>query len=198
MSGGRYRVIGPVRFWTGSVLNLSAIIAYAVFNLFVYSTASQFGSQQACNASTVFVAFHWSVSAISPVFRWVMISIFVFILLVVVWSMAVLFGSLGCFLVLLRRSPDNVSIEQMSPDFGGREIPWVKSTVGIVFAVYVIVPLEQTVRRNHVAMVEQRWNFGQIISLFILVGIVRELGFLILAPIDNRYMRPTTGWRMWR
>lgn len=193
MSGGRYRVVGPVRFWTGSVLNLFAIIAYAVFNLFVYSTASQFGSQQACNASTVFVTFYWSVSAISPAFRWVMIFIFVSILLVVVWSMTVLFGSLCCFLVLRRRSPENVSIEQMSPDSCGREIPWVKSTVGIVFAVYVIVSLEQTVRRNHVAMVEQRWNFGQIFSLFMLVGIGRELAFLILASIDNRYMRPTTG-----
>ena len=64
--------------------------------------------------------------------------------------------------------------------------------MGIVFAVYVIVSLEHTVWRSYIAMMEQRWNFGQVISLFILVGIGRELGFLVLAPINinNRYYAP--------
>ena len=64
-----------------------------------------------------------AVFAISPVFRWVMISIFVFVSHVVMWSMTVLFENLGCFLVLRRRSPESVRIEQISPDSAGREIP---------------------------------------------------------------------------
>ena len=149
-------------------------------NPYVYSTVVGLGVSKLVMRLQFLLSFI-AVFAISPVFRWVMISIFVFVLHVVMWSMTVLFENLGCFLVLRRRSPESVGIEQISPDSGGREIPWVKPAMGIVFAVYVIASLEHTVRRSYIAMMEQR-----------LVGIGRELGFLVLAPINinNRYYAP--------
>ena len=54
------------------------------------------------------------------------------------------------------------------------------------FNIYAIVSLEQTISRNHLDDEERDWTFGQILAIFMLLGVANELLNLFLAGLDRK------------
>jgi len=57
-------------------------------------------------------------------------------------------------------------------------------TVG--FDIYAIVSLEETISRNHLDPAERDWTFGQLLAIFVLLGVMNELLNLVLASVDRK------------
>lgn len=52
--------------------------------------------------------------------------------------------------------------------------------------VYMIVTLEQIVGRNSLGEEEWEWTFGQVLALFLLLGVVVEVGNILLPTVISR------------
>jgi hypothetical protein len=52
--------------------------------------------------------------------------------------------------------------------------------------VYMIVTLEQIVTRNRVGEEEREWTFGQVLAVFPLLGVVMEVGNVLLPKVISR------------
>lgn len=70
------------------------------------------------------------------------------------------------------------------------------------FCIYLIVSLEQTIHRNDLDPEEKGWTFGQVIAIFLLLGVANELLNVLLASWDRKQaessqqlvqFRPDTG-----
>jgi hypothetical protein len=56
----------------------------------------------------------------------------------------------------------------------------------IGLCIYLIVSLEQTIQRNTLDPQEKGWTFGQVIAIFLLLGVANELLNVVLASWDRR------------
>ncbi|CAI7568378.1 unnamed protein product [Penicillium bialowiezense] len=208
---GRYAGFGPWRLYFFAFLQVLALGAFLAFNIYVWVTAPYFGSQPKCNPDTVYVVFGISIIAVSPVFRYIILGT----LGVVVASYAIAFTCmLPCLCGYYRyrkRHPSsgnriegqkrglfNWFMEVNSPVYQSNRAaperlhgqPLLRYTLNRVaycaFCVYLIVSLEQTIRRNHLDPEEKGWTFGQVIAIFLLLGVANELLNVFLASWDRR------------
>ncbi|KAJ5135782.1 uncharacterized protein N7515_005060 [Penicillium bovifimosum] len=208
VSKGRYTGLGPLRLYYFASMQILALGAFLAFNVYVWVTAPRFGSQPKCNTDTVYVVFGVSVKATSPVFRYIILGS----LGAIVASFAITFVCmLPClFFMYRRRNPAGGRAEGLSRGW----IHWsvevspavytdrveppkrlhgqalLKYTLNKVaycsFCVYLIVSLEQTISRNHLDPEEKGWTFGQVIAIFLLLGVANELLNVLLATWDRK------------
>ncbi|CAG7967291.1 unnamed protein product [Penicillium salamii] len=208
---GRYAGLGPWRLYFFAFLQVLALGAFLAFNIYVWVTAPRFGSQPECNGDTVYVVFGISITAVSPVFRYIILGT----LGLVVASYAIVFiCMLPCLCVFYghrKRNPSsgnriegqtrgwiNWFVEVNSPAYQRDPGPperlhgqaLLKYTLNRVaycsFCVYLIVSLEQTIQRNELDPEEKGWTFGQVIAIFLLLGVANELLNVFLAGWDRR------------
>jgi hypothetical protein len=186
---------------------------FIAFNAYIWSTAPTFGSQPECNDSTVYVVFGVSLQATNVVFRWTILATIISFtvgglvgLLVIgtIWAcccgvrpsrvpysaadIALVSRTLGAARPVLAapapgRKPVKLSELLLHQDFLHMLI---RSGVNV----YGIVALEQTVARNHLSDEESRWTFGQVLAIFLLLGVVIEVLNVFLAKLDGKGMEP--------
>jgi hypothetical protein len=227
---GRYAGFGPRRLYFFAALQVLILGAFTAFNIYVWVTAPHFGSQPECNASTVYVVFGVSITAISPVFRYIVLAI---LAATVAWYALIFTCILPCLCGYHRYKKRkftsgntiegqkqgwmnwfvevNFPVDQniMPPPpkkLHGQELRkyTFNRVVYCSFCVYLIVSLEQTVQRNRLNPEEKGWTFGQVIAIFLLLGVANELVNVLLARWDRNKaessreqalvrFRPSTG-----
>lgn len=52
--------------------------------------------------------------------------------------------------------------------------------------VYMIVTLGQVVAKNRLSDEEREWTFGHVLAVFVLLGVVVEVGNILLMRLDCR------------
>ncbi|KXG46791.1 uncharacterized protein PGRI_035370 [Penicillium griseofulvum] len=197
VSKGRYAGLGPWRLYFFAALQILALAAFLSFNIYVWVTAPHFGSQPQCNKDTVYVIFGVSIKATAPVFRYIILGT----LGAVVAGYAITFT---CMLPCLcgiegqKRGWINWFVEVNHPVYrDDREPPerlhgqaLLRYTLNKVaycsFCIYLIVSLEQTISRNVLDPEEKGWTFGQVIAIFLLLGVANELLNVLLASWDRK------------
>lgn len=210
ISKGRYAGLGPWRIWFFAVINILALAAFLAFNVYLWVTAPNFGSQPECNPDTIYVVFGVSIKATSPVFRYIILgtigaSAAMFILIFTCMLPCL------CGLWIRRRRRRVNRTGEMSQTRG-----WIKwfmsaSTTESTnedppkrlagqallnytlnraaycgLCIYLIVSLEQTIQRNTLDPEEGGWTFGQVIAIFLLLGVANEFLNVILASWDRK------------
>lgn len=210
-SKGRYAGLGPWRLYFFVIIQLLGLAAFLAFNVYIWVTAPGFGSQTQCNKDTVYVIFGVSIKATSPVFRYIILGT----LGVVVATYAITFTCmLPCLcgaIAYRRRNPSagnriegqsrgwiNWYVNVSLPTYQNRHDPpetlhgpaLLRYTLNKVaycaFCIYLIVSLEQTIGRNNLDPEEKSWTFGQVIAIFLLLGVANELLNVLLASWDRK------------
>lgn len=193
------------------LLRGGAVAAYIVLTLVVWVTRQTFGSQPACNEDTAFVVFFLLIHPAS----YPADAIFLFPTLTIMFSLFWLsgrwhpWGIIGLFLNGCGfRIPGDVRLLPALRAFRdeiGQENPedldsLTGSVIGYSRRVYhigeicanllvnigMVVSLELTVSRNRIAAEEQQWAFGQVVAMFLLLGVVWEVLDVVLAKLDER------------
>ncbi|KAJ5827242.1 hypothetical protein N7447_004005 [Penicillium robsamsonii] len=211
VSKGRYAGLGPWRLYFFAALQILALAAFLSLNVYVWVTAPHFGSQPQCNKDTVYVVFGVSIKATSPVFRYIILGT----LGAVVAGYALIFTCmLPClcgYVRYRRRHPEagnriegqkrgwvNWFMEVNHPVYQERVEPperlhgqalltyTLNKVAYCSFCIYLIVSLEQTISRNDLDPEEKGWTFGQVIAIFLLLGVANELLNVLLASWDRR------------
>lgn len=194
--GGFYRwmVLGALRVVVGS--------AFVALTAYIWLTAPTFGSQPACNASTVYVVFGVSLRAAEDVFRYVILALMA--TLAVGWAVNMFVWALlakcccGGVRSGLRQTQKSsrdlealqrvlgrvrVSDPRSRRDMVSSQVVWLLIHTGV--NVYMIVTLEQTVARNQLSPEEREWTFGQVLAVFVLLGVVVEVINILLPRLDG-------------
>lgn len=190
VSKNTYRGHGPWRTYTNIVISILAICAFVAFDAYIWATAPTFGNQPDCNASTIYVLVGVKLYATSDVFRYIALAAMAIIpavFILIITCMA------PCFLglwYLHKRHPGTVTTWQ-TPQYQEpvEDTPYRKlaNVVGLTgFSIYAIVSLEQTIMANNVNEEEKQWGFGQVLALFLLIGVANELLNLSLASMDKK------------
>ncbi|KAH8723112.1 hypothetical protein GQ44DRAFT_621302 [Phaeosphaeriaceae sp. PMI808] len=176
---GKYGHKGRVRRFV--LWGIKAILsaAFIAFVSYIWITAPKFGRQPECNASTKYVVFFVSIDATNDVFRYTTMALMISMLVAAVFG----FMIIGTFSAVF------------AAFFGihKKSRLWMASQhdVGYMFArtlinIYMILMLELTNSRNDLGEDEKRWTFGQIIAIFLLLGVAAEVCNIILAQIDSK------------
>ncbi|KAJ5152069.1 hypothetical protein N7492_010364 [Penicillium capsulatum] len=210
ISKGRYAGFGPWRLWFFSLINILALAAFIAFNVHLWIRAPYFGSQPSCNPDTVYVVFGVSIKATSPMFRYIILGTLASsaagFILVFTCMLPCMCGMWIC----QRRHPDEVTQTRRKRDcckwnvqaYNDAETQPSSRTERLAgqallnftlnklaycgFCIYLIVSLEQTISRNTLDPEEKAWTFGQIIAIFLLLGVANELLNVVLASWDRR------------
>jgi hypothetical protein len=189
-SRGRYAGFGKSRLIVMTTVNVLATCAFIAFNVYVWVTAPKFGSQPQCNSSTVYVVFGVSINATAPIFRWIILATMALGPALIICILLIM---LPCFLCIWwkgrgewrRTAPDPTFDEMMSrPERITRHV--LAILANMAFCIYAIVSLEQTISRNNLSPDERQWTFGQIVALFLLLGVGNEMLNILLAHWDDR------------
>ncbi|KAJ5310044.1 uncharacterized protein N7443_002505 [Penicillium atrosanguineum] len=167
ISKGRYAGFGPWRLWFFAVIQIIALAAFIAFNVYLWVTAPQFGAQPTCNPDTVYVVFGVSIKATSPVFRYIIL------------------GSLGSiaagFVLVFTYAEEHERLHgQALRNYTLNRLAYFG------LCIYLIVSLEQTIQRNNLDPEERGWTFGQVIAIFLLLGVANELFNVVLAKWDRK------------
>ena len=210
ISKGRYTGFGPWRLWFSSTIHILSLAAFVAFNVHLWITAPHFGNQPACNQDTVYVVFGISINATSPVFRYVILGTLASIaaswILLVSCMLPCLCGvwvlrkrdpeagsqparKRGCINWLVRTSRSTQTRAQRAPQRlrGQALLNFTLNKLAYCgFCIYLIVSLEQTIHRNTLDPEEEAWTFGQVIAIFLLLGVANELLNLVLASWDRK------------
>jgi hypothetical protein len=211
VSKGRYTGLGPLRLYFFASIQILALAAFLAFNVYVWVTAPTFGSQPKCNEDTVYVFFGVSIKATSPVFRYIILGTLGTVVAGYAIAFMCMLPCLCWFFMHRRRNPGMGNrVEGLARGW----IPWfveinppvyldrveppgrlhgqalLKYTLNKVaycsFCIYLIVSLEQTIRRNDLDPEESGWTFGQVIAIFLLLGVANELLNVLLARWDRK------------
>ncbi|KAJ5098818.1 hypothetical protein N7532_005819 [Penicillium argentinense] len=215
ISKGRYAGFGPWRLWFFAIIRIVALGAFIAFNAFLWVTAPHFGSQPECNLDTVYVVFGVSIKAVSPVFRYIILGT----LGVVAGTFVLVYSCLmPCLCVKWVRQRRHMKKVGLAGQKRSR-VRWFVSSSSAEntddgppqrlsgqallnftinkaaycsVCIYLIVSLEQTIQRNTLDSEEEGWTFGQVIAIFLLLGVGNELLNVILASWD-RQIRPESN-----
>ncbi|KAL8786284.1 MAG: hypothetical protein Q9213_002879 [Squamulea squamosa] len=191
---GRYRLSV---LWTAKILIAGAFVSFLAY---VWATAPRFGSQPECNASTAYVIFWVNINATNIVFRYAIL-----VLMVLAVTLAVMNGLVGGLTAAWCCGIRDENREVRSGDLAAmitilsrvqireRRIKWALQQQNLgdgilrtLVNVYGIVMLELTVHRNNLSSEEQGWTFGQILAIFLLLGVVAEVLNVLLAKLDSK------------
>ena len=193
ISRNTYRGHGPWRLYANIVISVFTICAFVGFDSYIWATAPTFGSQPECNASTRYVVFGIKIPATSDVFRYIVLASMAIVpagFILAVTCMAPCFVGLWC---LRKRISDGWATTQYPQVEEPPEETWKRKLANIIgltgFSVYAIVSLEQTIAANDVDSEEKEWGFGQVLALFLFLGVVNELFNLGLASLDKRRIK---------
>jgi hypothetical protein len=182
---------------TLNLLHVLVGTAIAVLAIYILATAPTFGSQPECNAGTVYVVFGVSIHAIDVVFRYLVLAGVVALL--VAGGLSLL--CMGCWCGDLIRSgvtwanEDGRALEPIIRQFRTsdparrRDIlsGQLARTAGTVAVhIYMIATLEQTISRNQVSPEEAEWTFGQVLAIFVLLGLAVEVMNIMLASSHSQ------------
>ncbi|KAK6332692.1 hypothetical protein TWF730_004351 [Orbilia blumenaviensis] len=193
-SRGRYAGFGPSRLTVTAAINILAVCAFIAFTVYVWITAPTFGSQPECNISTVYVVFGVSVSATAPIFRVTPVPG----CHTSVYNHYADFDATLCTVhaghKLCSDSDSNSGIvapvASLDPEPADPCVAAMNRLISILanlaFCIYAIVSLEQTISRNNLDVEEKEWTFGQIIAVFLLLGVGNEIMNILLAHVDHR------------
>ncbi len=205
---GKYGQKGRVRRFV--LWGIKAIIAAAfiAFVSYIWITAPKFGRQPECNASTKYVVFFVSIDATNDVFRYTIMALMITMLVITVFSamiigvvsavFAVFFG-VNIGRLILRMDAETVENLSSRITIKDGQLPvkdrwkWMPNQhdVGYMLVrtlvnIYMILMLELTISRNDLGEDEKRWTFGQIIAIFLLLGVGAEICNIVLAQIDSK------------
>lgn len=211
VSKGRYAGLGPLRLYFFAAIQVLALAAFAAFNIYVWVTAPNFGSQPQCNKNTVYVVFGISITATSLVFRYIILGTLGAVVACYAITFTCMLPCLCGLVAYRRRNPGtgNRAVGQSSgwgnwfvegnpsvyhdchePPNMLRGPALLKYSLNKVaycaFCIYLIVSLEQTIHRNLLDPEEKGWTFGQVIAIFLLLGVANELLNVLLASWDRR------------
>lgn len=175
--------------WLGVKFCATAI--FMAFATYIWYTARTFGVQPECNADIIYVVFAINIPATSAALRWVMVGT---LLLSAFWTLvgAVI---MICFYAFFnwqaRRHPngwETFRYSEEKPMGSDRERKvelWMGMAITVGFNIYAVASLEQTISRNNTGVGEREWTFGQILSIFMLLGVANECVNFVLAYLDR-------------
>jgi hypothetical protein len=209
ISKGRYAGFGPWRLWCFVFIQVIALGAFIAFNVYLWVTAPHFGSQPSCNPDTVYVVFGVSIHATSPVFRYIILGtlgasaagfILVFTCMLPclcgVWirrrrdaqGSASPARKRDCTKWFVQTSTSTENHSEQREELSGQALLnfTLNRAAYIGLCIYLIVSLEQTIQRNTLDPQEKGWTFGQVIAIFLLLGVANELLNVVLASWDRR------------
>ncbi|OBT80380.1 hypothetical protein VF21_00916 [Pseudogymnoascus sp. 05NY08] len=187
----KYRNVGVLRMYVWLGIKFCASGIFIAFSTYIWYTARTFGVQPECNVDIIYVVFGISIPATFAALRWIMIGT---LLLTAFWSLvgAVL---MVCFYAFFswqaRRHPngwETFRYSEQKPPTSDRESKveqWMGMIIAVGFNIYAMVSLEQTISRNTIGLGEREWTFGQILSIFMLVGVANESVNFVLAYLDR-------------
>ncbi|KAK2050757.1 hypothetical protein LZ31DRAFT_548054 [Colletotrichum somersetense] len=198
----RYQGGGLNRWLVMAALRVIIACAFTTLTAYIWATAPTFGSQPDCNASTVYVVFGVSIRATNDVFRYVILALMASMAIGWVVSMIMYVFLAHCCCGGVRSGMQWA--RQVNPD-----VEVLKNVVGRIkvsdprykrnlisgqvvqlfiqtgINVYMIVTLEQIVRRNSLSEEEKDWTFGQVLAIFVLLGVVVEVINILLPKLDE-------------
>ncbi|KAK6083014.1 hypothetical protein SCUP515_02248 [Seiridium cupressi] len=182
----KYEGGGFYRWLVLAFLRVIIACAFVALTAYIWLTAPAFGSQPECNAETIYVVFGVSINATNDVFRYVFLALMASMAVGWVFSMvfAVFFASCCCGGA--RKSAKR--LRDGNTDVAVLKNVWarVRMLVHTGINIYMIVTLEQIVERNKIDKTdESAWTFGQILALFVLLGVVVEVINILLPKLDR-------------
>lgn len=206
ISKGRYAGFGPWRLWFFAVIQIISLAAFIAFNVYLWVTAPQFGAQPTCNPDTVYVVFGVSIKAASPVFRYIILgslgTVAASFVLVFTCMLPCICGAWysnrrgrrddgrerRCANWYLEwNTPKGQDAEEHERLHGQALRNYTLNRLAYIgFCIYLIVSLEQTIQRNNLDPQERGWTFGQVIAIFLLLGVANELFNVVLAKWDRK------------
>lgn len=209
ISKGRYAGFGPWRLWCFVFIQVIALGAFIAFNVYLWVTAPHFGSQPSCNPDTVYVVFGVSIHATSPVFRYIILGTLgasaAGFILVFTCMLPCLCGAWirrrrdaqgsasparkrDCTKWFVQTSTSTEYHSEQREELSGQALLnfTLNRAAYIGLCIYLIVSLEQTIQRNTLDPQEKGWTFGQVIAIFLLLGVANELLNVVLASWDRR------------
>ncbi|KAJ5677870.1 uncharacterized protein N7477_003503 [Penicillium maclennaniae] len=206
ISKGRYAGFGPWRLWFFAVIQIISLAAFIAFNVYLWVTAPHFGAQPTCNPDTVYVVFGVSIKAASPIFRYIILGSLGAIaagFVLVFTCMLPCFCGAWYFNRRSRRddgrerrcgnwylqwnTTKSQDAEEHEPLHGQALRNYSLNRLAYFgFCIYLIVSLEQTIQRNNLDPEERGWTFGQVIAIFLLLGVANELLNVVLAKWDRK------------
>ncbi|KAL0932871.1 uncharacterized protein CTRU02_211834 [Colletotrichum truncatum] len=203
----RYQGGGLNRWLVLAVFRVIIASAFTALTAYIWITAPTYGSQPDCNASTVYVVFGVSINATNQVFRYVILALMACMAFGWVMSMVIYAVMAQCWCGGVssgmrwakQANPDLETLKNVmgrikvsDPKYkrnalGGQVVqPLIHTGINV----YMIVTLEQIVTRNHVSAEEKDWTFGQVLAIFVLLGVVVEVVNILLPKLDG-YVRET-------
>lgn len=174
--------------------------AFFALTLYIWLTAPTFGSQPECNAGTLYAVFGVRVHATSDVFRYVILAFMA--MMSIAWIINILFsamlaryccgggrgrrGAVGGREVALAEGVMR-RMRISDPRHKGNAVKQqiIELMIHTGVNIYMIVTLEQTVSMNRLDAAEKEWTFGQILALFVLLGVVVEVANILLSKLDE-------------
>ncbi|GKT46642.1 uncharacterized protein ColSpa_06823 [Colletotrichum spaethianum] len=198
----QYQGGGVNRWLVMAALRVIIACAFTALTAYIWVTAPTFGSQPDCNASTFYVVFGVSLHATNDVFRYVILALMASMAVGWVLSMVIYVFIAHCCCGGVRSgmkwarqvNPDvetlknvvariKVSDPKYKRNLVSGQVVQLLIQTGI--NVYMIVTLEQIVKRNHLSEEEKEWTFGQVLAVFVLLGVVVEVINILLPKLDG-------------
>lgn len=192
---GRYR---RSVLWAAKGLISAAFVSFLGY---VWAIAPRFGSQPECNATTLYVVFWVNIKAINKVFRYVILTFMVLAVLLIVMN-SLLLGLVAACCCGVRGGRTALStvdgaaiitVVARGAQIKEPRVKWValqrnlgEGIVRTLINVYGIVMLELTVHRNNLSPEERGWTFGQILAIFLLLGVAAEVLNALLVKLDAK------------
>jgi hypothetical protein len=195
-----------LRRWV--VLALARVViacAFIALTAYIWLTAKTFGSQPECNASTFYVVFGVKIHATDDVFRYIVLALLASMAVGWVLSMvfAVVFAKC-CFagrhgvrnalvaggrganaeIAVFRNVLGRIRITDPRHRENAVKSQIVELLIHTGVNVYMIATLEEIVNWNTVDEAEKEWTFGQILAVFVLLGVVVEVVNILLSKLD--------------
>ncbi|EFQ24970.1 uncharacterized protein GLRG_00114 [Colletotrichum graminicola M1.001] len=174
----RYQGGGLNRWLVMAALRVIIACAFTTLTAYIWATAPTFGNQPDCNASTVYVVFGVSIRATNDIFRYVILALMASMAFGWVLSMVMYVVLAHCCCGGARSG-----MKWAKQNLISGQVVQLFIQTGI--NVYMIVTLEQIVKRNNLSKEEKEWTFGQILAIFVLLGVVVEVINILLLKLDG-------------
>ncbi|KAK2735694.1 hypothetical protein CKAH01_18947 [Colletotrichum kahawae] len=190
----KYSGVGVKRWAILAFFRAVIACAFIALTTNIWLTAPTFGSQPICNSSTLYVVFGISIKATDDVFRYIILAFMAsmavgWVISMIIW---VIFARCLCG---RRGRPTSQDVQMFTNLWRQVKIAdnWrnelsrqlVEMLIYTGINVYMIVTLEQIVARNNLSEEEKEWTFGQVLAIFVLLGVVVEVINILLAKVDG-------------